>query len=388
MYMPVSGETVSVLPLIMIGFFVGVIGGFFGIGGAFMVTPALNIFGFPMAYAVGTDMAHMLGKSIISTFRHWKFGHVDVLLALLMILGTAGGVEIGARVVIWLSYIGMADLVIRYVYIFVLFSLGIYMLWQYYDANRVSMKEHRVVKDLVGNRLTRFLQSLNLPPMINLKKSGIRISLWIILLVGLCTGFLAGFLGVGGGFVRVPALMYMIGVPMKLAVGTDLFENIVSGAYGSFTYSMKGVVEIYGAMIMLVGAAAGAQFGTIATRYVFGIKMRLYFAVCVFGSAFGVAAKQVSYYKQQAYLSAIKAHLISTGMDAGDVTRVLSDKSRLHDLVATNPAWQQAAFDERMWNALGGVIMLGLAAGLSAIIISLFIRGVIIEKKRGVVLGA
>ncbi|MFZ5634850.1 MAG: sulfite exporter TauE/SafE family protein [Bacillota bacterium] len=388
MYMPISGETISVLPLIMIGFFVGVIGGFFGIGGAFMVTPSLNIFGFPMAYAVGTDMAHMLGKSIISTFRHWKFGHVDVSLAALMIIGTAAGVEIGARVVMWLTYIGLADLVIRYVYIGVLISLGAYMLWQYYDANRVSMKEHRVVKDLVGNRLTRFLQSLNLPPMVHLKKSRIRISLWIILLVGLFTGFLAGFLGVGGGFVRVPAMMYMIGVPMKLAVGTDMFEIVVSGAYGAFTYSMKGVVELYGAMIMLVGAAAGAQFGTIATRYVFGIKMRLYFAICVFGSALGVAAKQVSYYKQLAYLTAMKAHLASQGMDAGKITGILENREQVQALLATNPAWQQLAADEKMWNALGGVIMLGLAAGLSAIIISLFIRGVIIEKKRGVVLGA
>lgn len=388
MFMPISGETIEVLPLIMIGFFVGVIGGFFGIGGAFMITPALNIFGFPMVYAVGTDMAHVIGKSLVSTFRHWKFGHVDVVLSVIMIVGIMAGVEAGARTVMWLTGLGIADPVIRYIYIFILLLLAAYMLWQYYDAGRLSMAEHREVKDVVGNRLTRFLQSLNLPPVIELKKSRIRISLWIILLVGLVTGFMAGLLGVGGGFIRVPALMYVIGLPMKLAVGTDLFGVIVSSTYGSFTYALKGVVELYGAMIMLVGAAAGAQFGAIATRYVFGIKMRLYFAICVFGSALGVVAKQISYFKGQAYLAGMKAHLAAQGMDADKISSVLQDKVQIQALLELNPAWQQLAAYEKFWNALGGVMMLGLAAGLSAIILSLCIRGIIIEKKRGVVLGA
>ncbi|MHB8918685.1 MAG: sulfite exporter TauE/SafE family protein [Desulfocucumaceae bacterium] len=388
MFMPISGETIEVLPLIMIGFFVGVIGGFFGIGGAFMITPALNIFGFPMVYAVGTDMAHVIGKSLVSTFRHWKFGHVDVVLSVIMIVGIMAGVEAGARTVMWLTGLGIADPVIRYIYIFILLLLAAYMLWQYYDAGRLSMAEHREVKDVVGNRLTRFLQSLNLPPVIELKKSRIRISLWIILLVGLVTGFMAGLLGVGGGFIRVPALMYVIGLPMKLAVGTDLFGVIVSSTYGSFTYALKGVVELYGAMIMLVGAAAGAQFGAIATRYVFGIKMRLYFAICVFGSALGVVAKQISYFKGQAYLAGMKAHLAAQGMDADKISSVLQDRVQVQALLELNPAWQQLAAYEKFWNALGGVMMLGLAAGLSAIILSLCIRGIIIEKKRGVVLGA
>lgn len=388
MYTTITGDSISVLPLIMIGFFVGVIGGFFGIGGAFMVTPALNIFGFPMAYAVGTDMAHVIGKSIISTFRHWRFGHVDVLLGVLMIAGTLIGVELGARTVMWLTGMGMADPVIRYVYICILSLLGIYMLWEYRNAGRVSMNQHRVVKDLVGNRLTRYLQSLRLPPVIYFKKSDIRISLWIIILVGVLTGFMAGLLGVGGGFIRVPALMYVIGLPMKLAVGTDLLEILASGVYGGFTYALKGYVELYGAMIMLVGAAAGAQFGAIATRYVFGIKMRLYFAFCIFGSALGVAAKQMSYYKEQAYLTGMKAYLAAQGMDAGKIAGILEDKAQVQAMLSINPAWQQLAAYEKFWNALGGVMMLGLAAGLSAIIVSLCIRGIIIEKKRGVVLGA
>jgi uncharacterized membrane protein YfcA len=387
-YMPIAGETVGILPLIMIGFFVGVIGGFFGIGGAFMTTPALNIFGFPMVYAVGTDMAHMLGKSTVSTYRHWKFGHVDVALALLMIAGTTVGVEMGARTVIWLTGLGMAGTIIRYIFIFILGSMGIYAFWEYFHANRVSMTEHRIVKDVVGSRLSALLQSLNIPPVITLKRSGIRISLWIILLIGIVTGFVAGFLGVGGGFVRMPALMYVIGVPMKLAVGTDMFQILVSGTYGAFTYSMKGYVDIFGAAVMLVGGAAGAQFGTIATKYVFGKKMRLYFAICLCGSALGVMAKQISFYKEQAYLSAMKAYLAAQGMDTAAVADFLRNGDKVGALLATNPVWQQLVYEEKLWNSLGGVMMLGLSAGLSAIIIARCIIGIIVERKRGVVLGA
>ncbi len=387
MYMPISGVTVPVAPLIVIGFFVGVIGGFFGIGGAFMVTPALNIFGFPMAYAVGTDMAHMIGKSIISTFRHWKFGHVDVMLGALMIIGTTAGVEMGARTVIWLTGLGLADPVIRHVYTLVLTSLGFYMLGQYFYANKKSLTEFRIVKDVAGNRLTDFLQSLRLPPVIYLKRSGFSISLWVILPVGLLTGYLAGFLGVGGGFVRVPALMFVIGQPMKLAVGTDLFEIIVSSTYGAFTYALKGTVELYGAMIMLLGAAVGAQIGAVATRYVFGIKMRLYFACCILGSAVSVVMKQLSYYEGQAYLAGMKAHLAAQGMDQAKIASILADRDQVQALLATNPLWQQLAESEKFLNGISVAIMLILAAGLSLLIISLCISGMIVEKRKGVVLG-
>lgn len=387
MYMPISGATVSVAPLVVIGFFVGVIGGFFGIGGAFMVTPALNIFGFPMAYAVGTDMAHMIGKSIISTFRHWKFGHVDVLLGSLMITGTLAGVEVGARVVMRLTEMGIADPVIRDVYIFVLGTLGLYMLWQYFQANRQSLIEFRVVKDVTGSRLTDLVQSLKIPPVIYLPRSGFSISLWVILLVGILTGFLAGFLGVGGGFVRVPALMFVVGVPIKMAVGTDLFEIIVSSTYGGFTYALKGTVELYGAMIMLSGAAVGAQIGTIATRYVFGIKMRLYFACCVLGAAASVMVKQLSYYDQQAYLTGIRIKLASQGVDPGTIATILNDADQVRAMVATNPVWQQLADSEKFLSTMSEGMVFLLAGGLSAIIVSLCISGIIVEKKKGVVLG-
>ena len=137
-YLPISGVEIMAWKLILLGFTVGVIGGFFGVGGAFMVTPALNVFGFPMAYAIGTDMAHMAGKSIVATAKHRKYGNVDMRLGLLMIIGTAIGIEGGANTIMWLEKMGRVDFVVQITYMVLLFGLTSYMLYEYYTADQGS----------------------------------------------------------------------------------------------------------------------------------------------------------------------------------------------------------------------------------------------------------
>jgi uncharacterized membrane protein YfcA len=281
MYFPISGVTVEPWILVLIGFAVGVCGGFFGIGGAFLVTPALNILGFPMAYAIGTDMAHITGKSVVSSLRHRKLGNVDVKAGLLLVLGTVPGVEAGARAIMWLEGLGRTETVVRWVYMFLLLAIGTGMLRDYLRGESRS------------GRLAERLQAVRLRPLVSLPKSGIQsISLWLILGIGLATGFCAGFLGVGGGFIRVPALIYFAGMPTRIAVGTDLLEVLFSGAYGSFTYALKGRVDILAALIMLTGAAVGSQIGAVATDHVKGYRIRLYFALTVLTTALAVALKQ------------------------------------------------------------------------------------------------
>ena len=115
-YLPIAGIQFNVLILVAIGFSVGVLGGFFGVGGAWVVTPALNIFGFPMAYAIGTDLAHIFGKSIVATAKHRKMGNVDVKMGLISIVGSVVGVEIGAQNVMWPHQLGLAGPIVRYTY--------------------------------------------------------------------------------------------------------------------------------------------------------------------------------------------------------------------------------------------------------------------------------
>ena len=293
-YLPIAGLHFNALILIAIGFAVGVLGGFFGVGGAWVVTPALNIFGFPMAYAIGTDLAHIFGKSIVATAKHRKMGNVDMKLGLLSIVGSVIGVEIGAQNVMWLTRLGLAGPIVRYTYMFLLFGLGLYMLYDYATKDkRAAAQAAKQASIAMGTAPAR--KTWSLPPMIHFPASGITISFWTVTGVFLFTGWLSGFLGVGGGFIRMPALIYLIGCPTAVAVGTDLFSVVFTGAYGCFTYGVKARVEIMAAILMLIGASVGAQIGVTAVKYIRGYGIRLLFAIMILLAGSSVALKQFNF---------------------------------------------------------------------------------------------
>jgi uncharacterized membrane protein YfcA len=297
-YLPIAGIQFNILVLITIGFCVGTLGGFFGVGGAWIVTPALNIFGFSMPFAIGTDLAHIFGKSIIATKKHSKMGNVDWRLGIFSIMGSILGVEGGKRIVLVLEKSGDVGSVIRWVYIAFLFGLGLCMQYDYISAMKSQRKESKTglpPKTPVEKTspMAIRLRRLNLPPNISLPTSGIEsISLWVVFLVFLITGFLSGFMGVGGGFILLPALIYMVGCPTTVAVGTSLLSVCFMSAYGCFTYSLSGRTELVAAMIMLIGAAIGAQIGVLATRHIKGYGIRLLFAIMILLAGVSVALKQ------------------------------------------------------------------------------------------------
>lgn len=318
-YLPIAGIQFNVLLLLLIGFTVGVCGGFFGIGGAWIVTPALNIFGFPIAYAIGTDLAHMGGKSIVSTIRHGRFGNVDLRLGVTMIIGTTLGMELGARLVMYLERIGLAESYIRKTYVVFLLLIGGYVLWDYIShlrhgrRMRLPTYNGEAQADYHKESVAMRLQRIKIPPMIHFREAGITCSVWLPIMVGFTTGVVASVLGVGGGFIRMPALIYLVGCNTLVAVGTDLFEIMVTGAYGALTYGVKGRVDLIAAMWMLAGAAAGAQLGTIAVKYVRGYSIRLLFSVTIFIACASVLFKQLEMQKPSSILI-ISAGIIISGV--------------------------------------------------------------------------
>jgi uncharacterized protein len=383
LYLPIAGVGIMAWKLVLLGFTVGVIGGFFGIGGAFMVTPALNVFGFPMAYAIGTDMAHIAGKSIVATVKHKKLGNVDMKLGTLMVLFTGAGIELGARTIMWLERIGRVGSVVRIVYMVFLFGVGLFMLYEYRSLTRHASGQQ--AREPGMSRLAGKLQDIHLPPMIALTTSGIAISLWVVGSVALFTGFFAGFLGVGGGFIRMPALIYVIGCPTTVAVGTDLFEVMITGAYGAFTYAAKARVEIVAAVVMLAGAAVGAQFGTLATKYVRGLTIRLYFAVTMLLSGVSVIFKQISSHYRDVYERALNDWVrASTGLKGKPAVKewIASHKSTVQSWIAAQSDVMQSSYTmEKVWNDYAGYLMLGAACGLSAVIIFRMMQGIVHERR-------
>ena len=282
MHFPISGVTISPIVLAGIGFLVGVLGGFFGVGGGFLAGPAMRLLGVPGAFVVGTDLAHMTGKSIVAARRHRALGHVDLKLGVLMIIGTVVGIELGAQIIEYLKSLtpGTLESILDSVYLTLLLAISALMFLEGFLASRSVTDETVSVGEASGiESFTSRVQRLRIPPMVRLPASGIEsISLWLILLTGLGTGLLAGMLGVGAGFIRMPALIYLLGVPTHVAVGTDLFEIVFSAGYGTLTHAVKGNVDILMALVMQTGAAIGAQMGAQATRYVSAARLRIAFA--------------------------------------------------------------------------------------------------------------
>ena len=281
MFFPISGVQISPIYLAIVGFIIGVLGGFFGVGGSFLAGPALRAVGLHWNFAVGTDLAHIVGKSVVAAKRHRALGNVDLKLGLLMAIGTIGGSEIGAQLIQLLKRRGNVDFVVSIVSITVYVFISTFMIWETVK----SLRSKRPSSEGAGKsdhsefgHVTRAIQRVKIAPMVSLPVSGVKaISLWMILIVSLIGGLLSGFLGGGGGYIRMPAMVYILGIPTHLAVGTDLFEIIISASYGTLTHALKGNVDILIALVMHTGAAIGAQIGATATQYFTGPKIRLAF---------------------------------------------------------------------------------------------------------------
>ncbi len=298
-YLPIAGIHFNVPLLIMIGFCVGVIGGFFGVGGGWIITPALNIFGFHMAFAIGTGLSDIFGQSIGAIRKHQRMGNVDWKLGGISIVASLLGFEAGSRVVMALEKAGDVGTIVRWCYVVFLAGLGTFMFYDYFVLHGRQLKRleeeaangsHGAPRQLT---IVEKLHNIELPPIIAFPKSNIeRVSIWVILAVFLGTGFLSGILGIGGGFIILPALVYLIGVPTVIAVGTSLMTVLATAAFGCFTYGLDGKVEVIAAMLMLLGASIGAQIGATAVRFVKGYGIRLLFAIMIVFTSFSVITEQ------------------------------------------------------------------------------------------------
>jgi uncharacterized protein len=327
-YLPIAEIQFSVVLLFVIGFCVGVLGGFFGVGGGWIVTPALNIFGFPMDYAIGTDITHIFGKSIVATKIHSGMGNIDWKLGSWSIICSAIGLECGAQLIMYLKKSFGAeglDVIVRWSYILLLFFLGSFMLYDYFVVQKrlAESDSSEKIKDISHKKkdkkeskskkpsLPHRLQQLRIPPMMSFPTSGIReVSFWVVFGIFFLAGILQGFLGVGGGFIKMPAMIYLLGMPTVIAVGTDLFNVLVTSVYGGFSYAIKGRVEIVAAIIMFFGGAIGAVFGSTATKYVRGYGIRLLFAIMVVIAGISIVVKQCEKPLHMPILNNISGYLV------------------------------------------------------------------------------
>lgn len=290
--------------LVLFGLLMGALGGFFGVRGGFFIVPMLNVvFGVPYHLGVGSNLGQMFGSSTAATIRYLRFGNIDFKLGFFLMAGTVLGVEAGANILETLEHSGEVVIFNRPVSLMTLImSLGYAALLIFLGTSMIR-EAQRTLKRAAGKGVPTAvehaawpialrLRTTRLWPMVSLPASGITsISLWVIVIIGFFTGFLTGLLGVGGSFVRIPALVYILGCPAVVAVGTDLFEVVFSSAFGVFTHALKGNVHLVLVLSLLAGTTVGAQVGTSYTGTASAPWVRLCFGCVALVGVLMVALK-------------------------------------------------------------------------------------------------
>jgi uncharacterized membrane protein YfcA len=266
---PTSGLEASPLVLAALGFVVGILGGMFGVGGSLIAGPGLFLLGMRLPFVVGTDLAHIAGKSFVAARHHQALGNVDWKLAGLLAPTTLVGVEIGARTLELLKRTGTTSLV-AIAYAILLVALGVFLFVEGTLAFRAS--ESGRARGALARRTAR------IGPTVELPVAGVRGSLIVIGAIGLATGVLGGLLGGGAGYVRMPALVFLLGVPTRVAVGTDLCEIVLSASVGTLSHAVKGNVDFAVALVMLAGGVLGARLGARITTRVRDVTLRTLFS--------------------------------------------------------------------------------------------------------------
>jgi len=249
--------------LFLVGFIGGLVSGFIGSGGAFVLTPGMMSLGVPGTVAVASNMCHKFPKALVGAIKRYKYGQVDIKLGLVMAASAGVGVQVGIKLQQWiLQKWGPAgsDLYVSLSFVIILVVVGGYVLM---DAMKTSKSggEEKV------SALARKLQSINLPPMIYFKRANLRISLWFTIPVGFATGMLAATIAVGG-FIGVPGMIYVVGASSLIASATELVIAFVMGFGGSINWAIHGMVDIRLVLIILGGSLLGVQLGAIGTTYV------------------------------------------------------------------------------------------------------------------------
>jgi len=262
----------KLLALLIVGLVGGLLSGFIGSGGAFVLTPAMMSLGAPGAVAVASNMCHKFPKAMVGSYKRFRYGQVDVKLGLVIAGSAIAGVQVGFQIQKWiLDSWGSAgsDLYVSFVFVIILVVVGGIV---FKDALTSSKKEDVEVKKTP--RLAARMQKIKLKPMLRFKKADVTISAWVTLPVGFATGMLAATIAVGG-FIGVPGMIYMIGATAMVASATELLVAFVMGMWGSIQWSLAGLVDIRLVLIILSASLFGVQLGALGTTYVrdYTIKM-------------------------------------------------------------------------------------------------------------------
>jgi uncharacterized protein len=278
MYLPIAGNSVNILAVLGLGGGVGLLSGIFGVGGGFLMTPLLMMMGIPATVAAASDSNQIVGASTSGTLIHLRLGNVDVKMGLLLLVGGVLGGTVGVQLIKILRAMGNADFCISITYVLMLGGVGSYMFFESLSSMRKAKAPSSTKAAPAGpSAYARFMASL--PWQMDFPRSGIRQSALTPLFFGVLVGVLSAIMGVGGGFIMVPVMVYMLRMPMHVVVGTSLFQVLFTCINVTIMQSAENhTVDFVLALILLIGSAIGAQFGARIGRRLHGDQLKIYLA--------------------------------------------------------------------------------------------------------------
>lgn len=254
-YLPIAEMSVNIFLILGMGGGVGFLSGLFGVGGGFLMTPLLIFIGIPPAVAVATEANQIVASSVSGVLAHWRRGNVDLKMGVLLLIGGVIGSTFGVWLFTFLKGLGQIDLVIKLSYVVFLGVIGSLMLIE--SLNAIRQRKKRKPKRSHSHNWMH-----GLPFKMRFRKSRLYISAVPPILIGIFVGILSAIMGVGGGFVMVPAMIYLLGMPTAVVVGTSLFQIIFVTANVTVLQSVSNqTVDIVLALLLLIGGVIGAQIG-------------------------------------------------------------------------------------------------------------------------------
>ncbi|MHB8066728.1 MAG: sulfite exporter TauE/SafE family protein [Desulfobaccales bacterium] len=281
-YLPIAGISINFFLILGIGGLVGFLSGLFGVGGGFLLTPLMMMIGIPPAVAAASDSNQIVAAASSGAFAHWRLGNVDFKMGLIILAGGIFGGTIGVQLVKVLRAAGNFEFVMKVVYVLMLGLVGGAM---FMESLRTILRSRKATAsadaaEISEPKLGKLFAKL--PLKMHFARSGLSTSAIFPFSIGTIVGVMAALLGVGGGFIMVPAMIYIIGMPTIAAIGTDLFQIVLTSANVTLQQAMVNkTVDLLLALILLFGSTIGAQFGAIAGRRLKGEQIRILLAIIV-----------------------------------------------------------------------------------------------------------
>jgi len=279
-YLPIAEVSVNAFLLLGLGGLVGILSGMFGVGGGFLMTPLLFFIGIPPAVAVATEANQIVASSFSGVLAHFRRKTVDLRMGTVLLIGGLCGAALGVVVFNYLKALGQVDLLVKLSYVVFLGIIGGMMFFESLQAIR-NTRSGKAPKRKKHNWIH------GLPFKMRFRTSGLYISVIPPLIVGLCVGVLAAIMGVGGGFIMVPAMIYLLGMPTKVVVGTSLFQIIFVTAFTTLLHATTNyTVDVALAVLLLIGGVIGAQVGTRIGVRMKAEQLRILLAIMVLAVSF------------------------------------------------------------------------------------------------------